>query len=73
MADPSRRSISDESPPALVDLLTRGQQQVLAEKLAEVLSDGYGEVKITVANGHVRFGEIKSSFDLRPNGEMSDD
>ena len=60
---------ADQNPPALVDLLTREQQQVLAEKLAEVLRDGYGHVTITVANGHVRFGEVKSSFDLTPNGE----
>ncbi len=63
MADPSK------SPRALVDLLTREQQQVLAEKLSEVITDGYGKVTIIVRNGHVRFGEVASSYDLTPNGE----
>jgi len=58
-----------QNPPALVDLLTREQQQVLADRLAVVLEEGYGEVTITVHRGHVKFVRILSSYDLTPNGE----
>lgn len=65
----SRESI--DHPPTLVDLLTPEQQKILADKLAGVLKDGFGEVTIEVQKGHVRFVRVQSSHDLG-NGENGD-
>jgi len=58
MSEPSK------SPPALVDLLTREEQQVLATKVAEALKDGFGDITIKVQNHVVRFIEGGTSVDL---------
>lgn len=57
---------SSRDMPKLSDYLTPDQQTVLAEKLAQVIEGGYGELTITVQNSHVRFIRVQSSHDLLP-------
>jgi hypothetical protein len=50
--------------PSLTDLLTQEQQTMLAEKLAQVIESGYGELTVTVQNSHVRFIRVQSSHEM---------
>jgi hypothetical protein len=43
-------------------LLTTGQQDKLADVLAEIVRSGFGEITITVQKGHVRF--IRSTVSI---------
>ena len=49
---------------ALADLLSREQQQVLAQKLYELKQIGFGELTIVIRNGDIRFIQVKSSVEL---------
>lgn len=58
--------------PALVDLLTPEEQDLLATKLAEVLQAGFGKLELKVIKGKLRFVEGGPSVRF-PEKEKSKD
>jgi len=59
--------VTYETPNELTDLLSLKQQDLLAEKLREVIAAGFGEVTIEVVKGRVRF--VRMSISEQMPGE----
>lgn len=57
--------------PALGDLLTPEEQNLLAAKLAEILRAGFGKLELRVVNGKLRFVEGGPSVEF-PKNERED-